>query len=143
MLLLLFSLTTPHGRSGTSHCQDFVRNRKQSLTLGKRCFNEELASAALRARIKHKQRLHLLGHFSLPALARLDGHRKCMFSWCRCSVFTFAAKKPEGAENAMEQKKTVNLYVNNTWVHQQDRYWIAKAIAFSENGNDVTISACA
>ena len=43
----------------------------------------------------------------------------------------------------MEQKKTVNLYVNNTWVHQQGRYWIAKAIAFSENGNDVTISACA
>ena len=42
----------------------------------------------------------------------------------------------------MEQKKTVSLYVNNTWVHQQERYWIAKAVAFSENGNDVTISAC-
>lgn len=55
---------------------------------------------------------------------------------------TSAAKKLEGVENAMEQKKTVNLYVNNTWVHQQDRYWIARAVAFSENGNDVTISAC-
>jgi len=42
----------------------------------------------------------------------------------------------------MEQKKTVSLYVNNTWVHQQGRYWIAKAVAFSENGNDVTISTC-
>jgi len=42
----------------------------------------------------------------------------------------------------MEQKKRVSLYVNSTWVHQQGRYWIAKAVAFSENGNDVTISAC-
>ena len=42
----------------------------------------------------------------------------------------------------MEQKRLMSLYINNTWVHQQGRYWIAKAIAFSENGNDVTISAC-
>jgi hypothetical protein len=42
----------------------------------------------------------------------------------------------------IEQKKTISVYVNNMWVRQQGRYWIAKAIAFSENGNDVTISAC-
>lgn len=42
----------------------------------------------------------------------------------------------------MEQKKTISLYINNMWVDQQGRYWIAKAIAFSENGNDLTISAC-
>ena len=37
-------------------------------------------------------------------------------------------------------KKTMSLYINNTWVHKHGRYWIAKAIAFSKN--DVTISAC-
>ena len=36
----------------------------------------------------------------------------------------------------------MNLCANNTWVRQHGRFWIAKAIAFSENGNDVTISAC-
>jgi len=36
----------------------------------------------------------------------------------------------------------MSLYINNTWVHQQGRYWMARAIAFSEKGNDVTISAC-
>jgi hypothetical protein len=36
----------------------------------------------------------------------------------------------------------MSLYVNNTWVEQRGRYWIAKAIAFSENGNGLTISAC-
>jgi len=35
----------------------------------------------------------------------------------------------------------MSLYINNTWVHRQGDYWIAKAIAFSENGNDVTISS--
>jgi hypothetical protein len=49
--------------------------------------------------------------------------------------------KEEETEN-MEQKKTISLYINNTWVHQEGRNWIAKAVAFSENGNDVTISAC-
>jgi hypothetical protein len=39
-------------------------------------------------------------------------------------------------------EKAMNVYINNTWVHQQGNYWIAKAIAFSENDNDVTISAC-
>ena len=39
-------------------------------------------------------------------------------------------------------KKTMSLYINNTWVHKHGRYWIAKAIAFSENDNDVVISAC-
>jgi hypothetical protein len=39
-------------------------------------------------------------------------------------------------------KKTMNVYINNTWVHQQGRCWIAEAVAFSENDNDVTISAC-
>ena len=37
--------------------------------------------------------------------------------------------------------KPMSLYLNNTWVHQHGRYWIAKAVAFSENDNDVTISA--
>lgn len=39
-------------------------------------------------------------------------------------------------------EKTMSMYINNTWVHQQGRYWIAKAEAFSENDNDITISAC-
>jgi hypothetical protein len=39
-------------------------------------------------------------------------------------------------------EKAMRLYINNTWVHQQGRYWIAKAIAFSENDNDLTITAC-
>ena len=39
-------------------------------------------------------------------------------------------------------EKTMSLYINNTWVHEHGRYWIAKAVAFSENGNDVTISSC-
>lgn len=39
-------------------------------------------------------------------------------------------------------EKAMSLYINNMWVSQQGRYWIAKAVAFSENGNDVTISAC-
>jgi hypothetical protein len=39
-------------------------------------------------------------------------------------------------------EKTISLYINNTWVHQHGRYWIAKAIAFSENDNDLTITAC-
>jgi hypothetical protein len=39
-------------------------------------------------------------------------------------------------------EKTISLYINNTWVHQHGRYWIAKAMAFSENDNDITISAC-
>ena len=38
--------------------------------------------------------------------------------------------------------KPMSLYINETWVQQEGRYWIAKAIAFSENENDVTISAC-
>ncbi len=42
----------------------------------------------------------------------------------------------------MAQKKAMSVYINNTWVHQHGRYWIAKAVAFSENGNDLTISAC-
>jgi hypothetical protein len=39
-------------------------------------------------------------------------------------------------------EKTMSVYINNTWVHQHGRYWIAKAIAFSENDNDLTITAC-
>jgi hypothetical protein len=39
-------------------------------------------------------------------------------------------------------KRPMSLYVNNLWVRQEGRYWIAKAIAFSENGNDVTLSSC-
>ena len=36
----------------------------------------------------------------------------------------------------------MSLYVNTLWVRQEGRYWIAEAIAFSENGNDVTLSSC-
>jgi hypothetical protein len=36
----------------------------------------------------------------------------------------------------------MSVYINNTWVGEHGRYWVAKAIAFSEQGNDVTISAC-
>jgi hypothetical protein len=39
-------------------------------------------------------------------------------------------------------KKTMSVYINNMWVHQRGHYWIAEAVAFSENDNDVTISAC-
>ncbi len=40
------------------------------------------------------------------------------------------------------QAKPMRMYINNTWVHQQGHHWIANAVAFSENDNDVTISAC-
>ena len=36
----------------------------------------------------------------------------------------------------------MSVYVNNTWVREEGSYWIAKAVAFSENDKDVTISAC-
>jgi hypothetical protein len=39
-------------------------------------------------------------------------------------------------------EKSVSLYTNNAWVRSHGRYWIAEAVAFSENGNDVTISSC-
>jgi hypothetical protein len=42
----------------------------------------------------------------------------------------------------MMQKNSLSVYINNTWVEQCGHYWIAKAIAFSENGNDVTLSSC-
>ena len=32
--------------------------------------------------------------------------------------------------------------MNDAWVQDEGRYWIAKAVAFSDNDNDVTISAC-
>ena len=51
------------------------------------------------------------------------------------------AGRVEEAET-IEQRKTMSVYINNTWVHQQGRYWMARAVAFSERGNDVTISAC-
>jgi hypothetical protein len=38
--------------------------------------------------------------------------------------------------------RPMSLYVNNLWIRQEGRYWVAKAIAFSENGNDVTLSSC-
>ncbi len=40
------------------------------------------------------------------------------------------------------QAKPMRMYINNTWVHRQGHHWIANAVAFSENDNDVTISAC-
>jgi hypothetical protein len=36
----------------------------------------------------------------------------------------------------------MSLYVNTLWVRQEGRYWMAEAIAFSENGNDITLSSC-
>ena len=39
-------------------------------------------------------------------------------------------------------QKLMNVYINNTLGRQKGRYWIAKAVAFSDNDNDVTISAC-
>jgi hypothetical protein len=39
-------------------------------------------------------------------------------------------------------KKPMSLYINNTWVHQHGHHWVARAVAFSENGNDLTISTC-
>ncbi len=39
-------------------------------------------------------------------------------------------------------ERAMSVYINETWVQQEGRCWIAKAIAFSENDNDVTISAC-
>jgi hypothetical protein len=39
-------------------------------------------------------------------------------------------------------EKPMSVYLNETWVHQEGRYWIAKAIAFSKNDNDLTICAC-
>ena len=42
----------------------------------------------------------------------------------------------------MPKKPMVSVYINSTWFHQQGGHWIAKAVAFSENDNDATISAC-
>jgi hypothetical protein len=39
-------------------------------------------------------------------------------------------------------ERPMSLYVNNLWVRQEGRYWMARAMAFSENGNDVTLSSC-
>lgn len=40
------------------------------------------------------------------------------------------------------RKGSMSVYIDETWVHQQGPKWIAKAVAFSENDNDLTISAC-
>ena len=47
-----------------------------------------------------------------------------------------------GGWGSVPKKPMVSVYINNTWVHQLGGHWIAKAGAFSENDNDVTISAC-
>ncbi len=47
-----------------------------------------------------------------------------------------------GGWGSVPKKPMVSVYINNTWVHQPGGHWIAKAGAFSENDNDVTISAC-
>jgi len=47
-----------------------------------------------------------------------------------------------GGWGSVPKKPMMSVYINNTWVHQQGGHWIAKAVAFSENDNDVTISAC-
>ncbi len=36
----------------------------------------------------------------------------------------------------------MSVYIDNMWVRKQGRYWIAKAVAFSENDNDVAITTC-
>ena len=47
-----------------------------------------------------------------------------------------------GGWGSVPKKPLVSVYINSTWLHQQGGHWIAKAVAFSENDNDVTISAC-
>jgi hypothetical protein len=47
-----------------------------------------------------------------------------------------------GGWGSVPKKPRVSVYINSTWVHQQGGHWIAQAAAFSENDNDVTISAC-
>ncbi len=39
-------------------------------------------------------------------------------------------------------EKAMSVYINETWIREHDCYWIAEAVAFSENGNHVTISSC-
>ncbi len=39
-------------------------------------------------------------------------------------------------------EKAMSVYINDTWVYQYDNCWVAEAVAFSENGNHVTISSC-
>ncbi len=39
-------------------------------------------------------------------------------------------------------EKAMSVYINDAWVQRHGRYWIAEAVAFSDNGNDVTISSC-
>ncbi len=63
-----------------------------------------------------------------------DDDRGSAFSCSRCAG-------DFGALSLMVEKP-MSLYINNTWVRKDGRYWIAKAIAFSENGNDVAISSC-
>ncbi len=38
--------------------------------------------------------------------------------------------------------KPTSVYIRNTRVHQHGCHWVATAVAFSENDNDLTISAC-
>jgi hypothetical protein len=36
----------------------------------------------------------------------------------------------------------MSVYINDAWIQQHGRYWIVEVVAFSENGNHVTISSC-
>ena len=47
-----------------------------------------------------------------------------------------------GSWSSVPKKPMMSVYINSTWLHQQRGHWIARAEAFSENDNDVTISAC-
>jgi hypothetical protein len=68
------------------------------------------------------------------------GQRVSFFPRSASGWFVGAGRVEEA--ETIEQRKTMSLYINNTWVHQQGRHWIARAVAFSEKGNDVTISSC-
>ena len=39
-------------------------------------------------------------------------------------------------------EKEMGVYINDAWIQQHGRYRIAEVVAFSENGNHVTISSC-
>ncbi len=45
------------------------------------------------------------------------------------------------AEEEMSQQKIMELYINNTWTQCYDDVCVAEALAWSENGNHVTIYA--
>jgi hypothetical protein len=64
--------------------------------------------------------------------------------WRGFDLLRTLRRRGEAPEEVLSDmsRKTMSVYLNNTWVHQQGGYWTAKAIAFSEEGNDITLSSC-